>query len=64
MRTKSTKGAGNEKTAVTMAFKLMTEAEKKWRKIKGLEDLKHLVAGARFKDGVIQPLEAAYQALA
>ena len=42
----------------------LTYAEKKWRKMKGVEDLKLLVAGAQFKDGIIKPLDEPQQALA
>mgnify|MGYP001555667665 CR=1 FL=1 len=55
LRTKSTRGAGSPKTAVTLAFKLLRESEKKWRKIKGHKEIPKLLAGVVFKDGVVVP---------
>ena len=37
LRTQSTKGSGSPKMAATLAFKLLQEAEKKWRRIRGHE---------------------------
>ena len=37
--------------AERMAFKLLKEAEKKWRKIKGFEKIKNLLTGRLYKDG-------------
>ena len=51
LRTKTSKGAGSIKTAETMAFKLMKEAEKKWRKIRGHEEIENLLSGGVYKDG-------------
>lgn len=55
LRTKSTRGAGNAKTAATMAFKLLQECEKKWRKIRGHEEIENILAGVEYKDGVVIP---------
>jgi len=52
-RTRSTKGAGNKETAAAMAFKLLKECEKKWRKIHGHEEIKNLFEGVVYKDGVV-----------
>jgi transposase-like protein len=51
LRTKVTKGAGSLKMAETMAFKLMKEAEKKWRRIRGHDEIKKVLEGAVYKDG-------------
>ena len=51
LRTKTTKGAGSPKMAEVMAFKLMKEAEKKWRRIKGYEEIPRLLQGSIYKDG-------------
>lgn len=51
LRTRTSKGAGNAKVAATMAFKLMVEAEKRWRKISAPEDLKRLLDGVAYRDG-------------
>lgn len=53
LRTKSTRGAGSSKTATTMAFKLLKECEKKWRKIRGLDDIENILAGVVYKDGIM-----------
>ena len=53
LRTKSTRGAGSAKTAATMAFKLLKECEKKWRKIRGWQEIENLLAGVEYKDGVM-----------
>jgi len=45
LRTKSTRGSGSAATATTMAFKLLQECEKKWRKIRGWQELEKLLAG-------------------
>ena len=51
LRTKTSKGAGSAKQAEVMAFKLMIEAEKKWRRISGHEKLENLLSGEVYKDG-------------
>ena len=38
-RTRKTKGCLSRKTALTMVFKLMTSAKKKWRKLRRVSDL-------------------------
>lgn len=53
LRTRSTKGSGSPKMAATLAFKLLQEAEKKWRKIRGQEELQNLIKGVEYKDGVM-----------
>ncbi|MDB9787009.1 transposase [Bacteriovoracaceae bacterium] len=51
LRTNITKGAGSPKMAETMAFKLMIEAEKKWRKIRGSEEIAKLLSGVVYRNG-------------
>lgn len=51
LRTKVTKGAGSSKAAEVMAFKLLIEAEKKWRRIRGWQEIKDLISGALYIDG-------------
>jgi putative transposase len=53
LRTNVTKGAGSPKAAVTMAFKLMQEAEKKWRRLRGYEEIPRLLSGVEYRDGVV-----------
>jgi transposase-like protein len=53
LRMKITKGAGSPKAAETMAFKLMQEAEKRWRRIKGYESIKNVLKGVAYVDGAV-----------
>jgi len=53
LRTRVTKGAGSPKAASTMAFKLMMEAEKKWRRLDGHQEISLLLSGVEFKDGIV-----------
>jgi putative transposase len=50
-RTRSTKGSGSRKTALTMIFKLCLEAERTWHKLKGYKLISHVMNGEKFKDG-------------
>ncbi|MBX7231331.1 MAG: hypothetical protein K1X29_04505 [Bdellovibrionales bacterium] len=36
-----------------MAFKLLTEYQKKWRKLRGHEEIKNLLKGLEYKDGIM-----------
>jgi len=51
LRTKAMKGSGSLKAAEVMAFKLLCEAEKKWRKIRGWQMIEELTNGALYIDG-------------
>ena len=53
LRTRVTKGAGSPKTAATMAFKLLLECEKRWRKIRGSGEISNVLNGLEYKDGVV-----------
>ena len=53
LRTRVTKGAGSKETAAVMAFKLLDECQKKWRKLRGHEELENLLKGLEYKDGVM-----------
>jgi transposase-like protein len=56
LRTKVTKGAGSKATAATMAFKLLQECQRKWRRIRGdKQDLQNLLMGLEYRDGVVVP---------
>jgi len=52
LRTRVTKGAGSRTRALTMAFKLLHMAEKKWRRITKPELVNLVAAGVTFVDGV------------
>lgn len=65
LRTKVTKGAGNKTTATTMAFKLLTECQKRWRKIRGTEqDIQNVLSGVEYKDGLVVASESSQEAAA
>jgi transposase-like protein len=53
LRTKVTKGAGSPKAASSMAFKLMQEAEKRWNRIRGHEEIKNVISGVEYRDGIV-----------
>ena len=53
LRTNVTKGAGSKTAAETMAFKLLEDAEKTWRKIRGYEEIEKLLNGVAYKNGVV-----------
>jgi len=52
-RTRSTKGAGNATMAEAMAFKLLIEAQKRWHRIRGYEQIQTLIQGGVYKDGIL-----------
>jgi transposase-like protein len=64
LRTKVTKGAGSKETATVMAFKLLDECQKKWRKLRGHEEIKNLLKGLEYKDGVMIPQKQHHEAAA
>ena len=51
-RTVRTKGALSQKTAKLMVFTLVRAASKKWRRLKGANQLPLVVEGIKFTDGV------------
>ena len=51
-RTLRTKGALSQKTAKLMVFTLIRTASKKWRRLKGANQLPFVVDGIKFTDGV------------
>jgi transposase-like protein len=53
LRTRVTKGAGSPAAAASMAFKLLLECEKKWRRIRGYVEIRNLLLGVEYKDGVM-----------
>lgn len=52
LRTKRTKGMGSRITTLTMVFKLVQAAEKRWQRIHSYKLIPLLLAGVKFKDGV------------
>ena len=51
-RARKTKGAGSRKAGLAMAYKLITTAQGRWRKINAPHRLGLVAEGGRFKDGV------------
>ncbi|MFN4261387.1 MAG: transposase, partial [Gemmataceae bacterium] len=54
LRTVKTKGSGSRTACLTMVFKLMESAAKKWRMLNGSPLLLKVITGVRFVDGVEQ----------
>lgn len=50
-RTRKTKGAGSRSAALAMAYKLMRQAEKRWRKLNSSHLVALVAAGIAFPDG-------------
>ena len=52
LRTKRTKGSGSRIACLTMVFKLMQSAEKRWRTFNKIETLPDVINGVQFTDGI------------
>jgi transposase-like protein len=52
LRQRVTKGAGSRTAGLTMAFKLLTMAERRWRRLNAPHLVAQVRAGVRFRDGV------------
>jgi putative transposase len=59
LRTKRTKGSGTRTACLTMVFKLMQSAQKRWRALNGLERIPDVIQGIPFVNGIKQPKAAA-----
>jgi len=59
LRTKRTKGSGSRIACLTMVYKLMQSASKKWRLLNGTQVLAEVLRGTIFVDGVCVPQAAA-----
>jgi len=59
LRTTRTKGSGTRKACLTMVFKLMQSASKRWRTLNGAKLLPEVIAGITFTDGIKITQEAA-----
>ena len=51
LRTVKMKNCGSRTTTLTMAWQLMTTAQKRWRRLRGYKLLADVVEGVKFKDG-------------
>lgn len=52
LRTKKTKGSGSRVACLTMVYKLMQSAAKKWRLLNGSELIPDVIRGVPFVDGI------------
>ncbi len=52
LRTARTKGSGSRDACLTMVFKLMESASKRWRRLKNSELISDVIGGVTFVDGV------------
>jgi putative transposase len=59
LRTKRTKGSGSRMACLTMVYKLMQSASKKWRVLNGSEWMPEVLKGTPFIDGIKAPGVAA-----
>lgn len=59
LRTKRTKGSGSRIACLTMVYKLMQSASKKWRLLNGTHVLVEVLQGTIFVDGISIPQAAA-----
>jgi transposase-like protein len=51
LRTEKTKGCGSRVACLTMVFKLAESASRKWRRLRGSELIRDVIAGVVFVDG-------------
>ena len=52
LRTKRTKGCGSRLATLTMVFKLVESAAKRWHRLRGYRQLPEVLSGVIFQDGV------------
>ena len=55
LRTNVTRGAGSPLAASTMAYKLLLDAEKRWNRIRGYEEIENVLNGVAYVNGVVVP---------
>jgi len=55
VRTKKTKGAGSRRAGLAMAYKLVSSAQRRWRKVNAPHLVRLIREGVRFKDGKVVP---------
>ena len=63
LRQRVTKGAGSRTAGLTMAFKLLTMAEQRWRRLNAPHLVAQVRAGVRFRDGLRIERETTTQAI-
>ena len=57
LRTGKTRGCLSRKTGLTMVFKLMLSAQKRWTRLRGNNRVAEVIRGVNFKNGIAQQLE-------
>jgi putative transposase len=57
LRTGKTRGCLSRKTGLTMVFKLMLSAQKRWTRLRGNNRVAEVIRGVNFKDGIAQQPE-------
>ena len=58
LRHRRTKGNGTRRTSLAMMFKLAESASKKWRRLRGYEQIPLVIQGKQFVDGTLQEYAA------
>ena len=53
LRTRVTKGAGSVKAAEVMTFKLLEDAQKTWKKIRGYKEVANVLKGVEYVNGIM-----------
>src|SRR5690625_5245657 len=51
LRTKKSRNCGSRNTTLAMVFKLLENAQKRWRRIRGFRKLELVINNVRFQDG-------------
>jgi transposase-like protein len=59
LRHRRTKGSGSRAACLTMVFKLMQSAAKRWRLLNGFQLLEDVLQGVQFIDGIKHQQDAA-----
>ena len=54
LRTRRTKGCGSRIATLTMVFKLIQEAEKRWMRLRGYKLIPLVIQGKKFVDGILK----------
>ncbi|MFH1059061.1 MAG: IS256 family transposase, partial [Pseudomonadota bacterium] len=59
LRTDKTRGCLSRDTVLTMVFRLIQAAERRWRRLDGSTQLAEVIQGVRFVDGIKEQRMAA-----
>lgn len=59
LRTKKTKGCGSRIATLTMVFKLVQSAQKRWKRLRSRNLIIKVVEGVKFEDGIMSEEDAA-----